>query len=71
MGIDSVAFEDIPVSVFPELVKELAGLLGIKIDALTAKKVAEDGYVDDNLSGGIEEEVNEMIGETRMVEGKY
>ena len=56
---------------FLELVKELAGLLGIEIDALTAKKVAEDGYVDDNLSGGTEEEVNEMIGETRMVEGKY
>ena len=56
---------------FLELVKELAGLLGIEIDALTAKKVAEDGYVDDNLSGGTEEEVNKMIGETRMVEGKY
>ena len=56
---------------FLELVKELAGVLGIEIDALTAKKIAEDGYVDDNLSGGTEEEVNQMIGETRVVEGKY
>ena len=56
---------------FLELVQELTGLLGIKIDALTAKEVAEDGHVDDNWSGETEEEVNEMIGETRMVEGEY
>ena len=43
----------------------------MEINALTAKKVAEDGYMDDNLRGGTEEEVNEMIGETTMVEGKY
>ena len=43
----------------------------IKIDFLTAKKDGEDRYVDDNLSGGTEEKVNEMIGETRVVEGKY
>ena len=27
--------------------------------------------MDDNLSGGTEEVVTEMIGETTMVEGKY
>jgi hypothetical protein len=70
-GFGRVAFEDVPASVFLELVKELAGVLGVEINALTAKKVAEDGYMDDNLSGGTEEEVNEMIGETTMVEGKY
>ena len=58
-GFDRIAFGDVPSSVFLELVQELTGLLGIKIDALTAKKVAADGHADD-----------EMIGENRMVEGK-
>ena len=39
-------------SVFLELVKELAGKMGLEIDAETARKIAEDGYVDDNLRGG-------------------
>ncbi|MCP4995043.1 MAG: hypothetical protein GY934_14860, partial [Gammaproteobacteria bacterium] len=70
-GFDRVAFGDVSASVFLELVKELAGKLGLVIDAETARKIAEDGYVDDNLSGGTEEEVCEMIGETTVVDGKY
>ena len=67
-GFDRVAFGDVPASVFLELVKELAGALGMEIDPETAKKIAEDGYVDDNLSGGTEEQVNKMIGEISVVE---
>ena len=42
-GFDRVAFGDVPASVFLELVKELAGALGVEIDPETAKKIAEDG----------------------------
>ena len=48
----SVAFGDVSASVFLELVKELAGVLGVEIDAEPSKKIADDGYVDDNLGGG-------------------
>ena len=47
--------------------EELAGKLGLEIDAETAKN--ED--VDDNLSGGTEVEVCEMIEDTTVVDGKY
>jgi hypothetical protein len=40
----------------------------VYIVTITAKKVTEDGYIDDNLSGGSEEE---MIMETTLVEGKF
>ena len=48
----SVAFGDVSASVFLELVKELAGVLGVEIDAEPSKKIGDDGYVDDNLGGG-------------------
>ena len=38
-GFERVAFGDVPASVFLELVKELAGKLGLEIVAATTKKL--------------------------------
>ena len=62
---------DIPASVFLEIVKGLAAQLGSDIDPDTARKIVEDSYVDDNLSGGNEEEADRMIGECQEVDGKF
>ena len=61
-GFDRVEFQDVPANVFLKIVKEMA----CDIDALTHTKVAEDCYVDDDLSGGTEEEVGN-IGETAVM----
>ena len=70
-GFDRVAFGDIPASVFLEIVKGLAAQLGVDIDPDTARKIVEDSYVDDNLSGGNEEEADRMIGECQEIDGKF
>ena len=44
------------------------------IDSKLLVPVSKDGtkkYVDDNLSGGTEEEVDKMIGDIQIVTGKY
>ena len=66
-----VAFGDLPASVLLELVKELATKVGVTIDEETARKISEDSYVDDNLSGGTPEEADKMIGNCEKVEGKF
>ena len=70
-GFDRVAFGDIPASVFLEIVKDLAARLGADIDPDTARKVVEDSYVDDNLSGGNAEEADRMIGDCQEINGKF
>ena len=40
----------------------------MEIDKDTAKKITDDSYVDDNLSGGSKEEVDCMIGEVNKSE---
>ena len=44
---------------------------GVDIDPGTARKIVEDSYVDDNLSGGNEEEADRMIGECQEIDGKF
>ena len=70
-GFDRVAFGDIPASVFLEIVKDLAARLGADIDPDTARKIVEDSYVDDNLSGGNAEEADRMIGDCQEINGKF
>ena len=70
-GFVRVAFGDLPASVLLELVKEIAAKAGAAIDEETAKKIFEDSYVDDNLSGGSPEQVEKMIGDCDEVDGKF
>ena len=41
-----------------EIVNDLAAQLGADIDPDTVRKIVEDSYLDDNLSGGNEEEAD-------------
>ena len=61
-GFDCMTFGDVSASVILELVKELAARKYAYIDESAALKVEEDSYVEDNLSGGSEEEVARMRG---------
>ena len=54
-----------------ELVKEIAAKAGAAIDVETAKKIFKDSYVDENLSGGIPEQVEKMMGDCDEVYGKF
>ena len=54
-----------------ELLKEIAAKAGAAIDEETAKKIFEDSYVDDNLSGGTPEQVEKMMVDCDKVDGKF
>ena len=49
--------------------KEIAAKAGTAIDVETAKKIFKDSYVDENLSGGIPEQVEKMMGDYDEVHG--
>ena len=54
-----------------EIVNDLAAQLGADIDPDTVRKIVEDSYLDDNLSGGNEEEADGMIGKCQEIDGKF
>ena len=62
-GIDRVHFGDRPAATQLEVSKNMIADIGHDIDEEACKKIKEDMYVDDGVSGGSEEEVKRMVGD--------
>ena len=69
-ALDSVAFGDIPAANFLEIGRNKTADAGAHIDAVAARKLKEDSYVDDGVTGGSAEEVKRMKGE-RLANGSF
>ena len=69
-GFVVVAFGDKPAGEFLELGKDLCADAGREIDHYAARKIKEDCYVDDGLTGGSQDDVDRMMG-TKLEDGSY
>ena len=69
-GIDKVHFGDRSAATQLEVSKRLVAKAGEHIDKVAAEKLIKDGYVDDILTGGTEEDVARMVGE-KQSDGSY
>ena len=69
-GFDTVAFGDKPAATLLEICKDVTVDAGENIDLVAAKKLKEDSYVDDFVTGGSKSEVVKMMGE-RLGKGVY
>ena len=69
-GFDTVAFGDRPAATLLELCKDITVEAGKDIDPDAAKKLKEDSYVDDFVTGCSPAEVVRMMGQ-RLGEGVY
>ena len=69
-GFVVVAFGDRPAANFLELGKDLCADAGKKIDPVASKKIKQDCYVDDGVTGGSKKEVAKMMGD-KLGEGNY
>ena len=69
-AFDCVAFGDAPAANLLEIARNMTAEAGKDIDPVAARKIKDDSYVDDNLSGGTAEEVSRMKGE-RLADGSY
>ena len=69
-AFDCVAFRDNPAANLLETGRDMTADAGEYIDPVAARKLKEDSYVDDNLSGGSAEEVKRMKGEM-LADGKF
>ena len=63
-AFDCVAFGNRPAANFLEIGRNLTADAGASIDPVAARKIKDDSYVDDNLSGGTRKEVARMKGDT-------
>ena len=70
-GFNTMTFGDVPAAVILELVKSLAAQKYKQIDLVAAKRIENDSYVDDNLTGGDVQEVERMMGNCTKVDGKF
>ena len=66
----TVAFGDIPAATFLELGKGLTADAGKHIDPVASRKLKQDSYVDDHITGGSKEEVKRMMG-VKQEDGSY
>ena len=69
-GFVVVAFGDRPAGEFLELGKNLCADAGQAIDPMASKKLKDDFYVDDGITGGKKVDVDRMKG-TRLEDGTY
>ena len=69
-AFDCVAFGDNPAANLLEIGRNMTADAGESIDPEAARKLKQDSYVDDNLSGGTREEVERMVG-VMMDNGKF
>ena len=69
-AFDVVAFGDLPAANCLEIGRDLTADAGWEIDPVAARKIKDDSYVDDNVSGGNSEEVKRMKGE-RLQDGTF
>ena len=61
-GLTRVHYGDRPAAVLLELAKELAAQEGASICPIAAQKSNEASYMDDSLTGGSPEELDELVG---------
>ena len=61
-GIDRVHFGDRPAATQLEVSKNMIADLGLDIDEEACKKIKEDMYVDDGVTGGKKLDVERMVG---------
>ena len=61
-GVDRMMFGDKPVTTALEVVKRKVADLGVSIDP-DASEMIKDGYSDDGVAGGDDEDVDRMMGE--------
>jgi hypothetical protein len=69
-ALDCVAFWDIPAANCLEIGRDLTAEEDSEIDHVTARKIKDDSYVDDNVVGGTAEEVKRMKG-VRLPDGTF
>ena len=69
-AFDCVAFGDNPAANCLEIGRNLTADAGAHIDPIAARKLKEDSYVDDNLSGGTAEDVARMKG-VKLANGMF
>ena len=69
-GFAVVGFGDLPAATFLELGKGLTADAGEHIDPVATRKIKQDSYVDDGVTGGTKAEVAKMKG-TRLPDGTY
>ena len=69
-ALDSVAFGDLPAANCLEIGRNKTAEAGSHIDANAARKLKNDSYVDDGVTGGSIEEVSRMKGE-RLGDGSF
>ena len=69
-GFVVVAFGDRPAANFLELGKNLCADAGKDIDPIASKKIKQDCYVDDGVTGKSTSEVEKMMGQ-KLGDGKY
>ena len=69
-GFVVVAFGDKPAGEFLELGKALTADAGKSIDPVASKRIKNDSYVDDHITGGTLAEVRRMMG-NRLGDGSY
>ena len=69
-GFTVVGFGDIPAATLLELGKSLTADAGVNIDPVASRKLKQDFYVDDAVTGGSRSEVNRFKG-SRSTDGKY
>ena len=69
-AFDCVAFGDCPAANFLEIGRNMTAEAGKDIDPVASKKIEEDCYVDDGVTGGSKAEVQRMKG-VRLEGGFY
>ena len=69
-AFDCVAFGDYPAANLLEIGRDKTADAGKDIDPTAARKIKDDSYVNDNVSGGTYEEVRRMKG-SRLPDGSY
>ena len=69
-AFDCVAFGDLPAANLLEIGRNMTADDGQHIDPEAARKIKDDSYVDDNVSGGTTAEVNRMQG-VRLSDGTF
>ena len=69
-AFDCVAFGDFPAANFLEIGRDITADAGVEIDPEATKKIKEDSYVDDCISGGSVDAVERMKG-VKLADGSF
>ena len=68
-ALDRVAFGDGPAGTLLEVGKDIVAETGVDIDPEASKRIRDDMYVDDGLTGGTMEQVAKFVG--KKIEDGY